>query len=162
MTSAAELRLAELQLELPLAMQLPAGVELPFEFVRIVGDRAIISGHVPQQADGALAGPFGKVGKDVDLAGGQLAARAATLAMLGSLKRELGDLGRIKAWVKVFGMVNAAPDFNRLPAVINACSEIILDVFGPEIGAHARSAVGVAALPFDVAVEIEAEVQISL
>ena len=79
--------------------------------------------------------------------------------MLGSIERALGDLDRIVAWTRVFGMVNSAPGFNRHPAVINGFSDLILDVFGPEIGAHSRSAVGMAELPFDLPVEIEAQVE---
>ena len=85
-------------------------------------------------------------------------ARKVGLAILGSLQRELGDLDRIAGWVRVFGMVNSAPAFDRHPAVINGFSDLILAVFGPETGRHARSAIGVAALPFNIAVEIEGEV----
>ena len=81
--------------------------------------------------------------------------------MLASLKHELGDLDRILAWLRVFGMVNSAPGFNRQPAVINGFSDLILEVYGLEVGQHARSAVGMAGLPFDIPVEIEAEVEIS-
>ena len=88
------------------------------------------------------------------------AARLTGLAILGSLQRELGDLDRIVAWTRVFGMVNSAPGFNRQPAVINGFSDLILDVFGPQTGAHARSAVGLATLPFDIPVEIEGEVEL--
>jgi enamine deaminase RidA (YjgF/YER057c/UK114 family) len=80
--------------------------------------------------------------------------------MLGSLQRELGDLDRVAAWVRVFGMVNAAPGFRDLPAVINGCSDLILDLYGPEAGQHARSAIGVTELPWNVPVEIEAEVEL--
>lgn len=82
------------------------------------------------------------------------------LAMLGSLKRELGDLDRVTAWLRVFGMVNSAPEFARQPAVINGFSELIVALYGETAGAHARSAVGLAALPFNIPVEIEAEVEI--
>jgi hypothetical protein len=83
------------------------------------------------------------------------------LAMLASLKRELGDLDRIAAWLRVFGMVNSAPDFTLQPNVINGCSDLLIDLFGTEIGQHARSAVGLAALPFNIPVEIEAEVRLT-
>jgi enamine deaminase RidA (YjgF/YER057c/UK114 family) len=82
------------------------------------------------------------------------------LAMLGSLQRELGDLDRITSWLRVLGMANMAPGFNQTSAVINGFSELIVEVFGPEAGIHARSAIGVAELPFNVPVEIEAEVEI--
>ncbi|HPP84231.1 MAG TPA: RidA family protein, partial [Rubrivivax sp.] len=86
--------------------------------------------------------------------------RLTALAILGSLKRELGSLERIAAWVRVFGMVNSAPGFDRQPAVINGFSDLILELFGSERGAHARSAVGMAGLPFGIPVEIEAEVEL--
>jgi enamine deaminase RidA (YjgF/YER057c/UK114 family) len=81
--------------------------------------------------------------------------------MLGSLERELGDLDRVAAWVRVLGMVNAAPGFTALAPVMNGFSELILELYGPERGAHARCAVGMAELPFDVPVEIEAEVEVA-
>ena len=153
-------RLASLQIVLPSPTQLPPGAVLPFPWVRIVGTRALISGHGPTLADGSLALPLGKVGLDVTEAQACQAARLTGLAILGSLQRELGDLDRIVAWTRVFGMVNSAPGFNRQPAVINGFSDLILDVFGPQAGAHARSAVGLAALPFDIPVEIEGEVEL--
>lgn len=156
-----ETRLAELGLKLPPAVKAPPGVVLPFRFVRVLGNRALVSGHSPQAADGSVAGPFGKVGRDLTVEQGYEAARLTTLSMLGSLQRELGDLDRIKQWVRVFGMVNSAPGFDRQPAVINGCSDLILQLWGDEAGAHARSAVGMAELPFGIPVEIEGEVEIS-
>ncbi len=88
------------------------------------------------------------------------AARSTLLSILGSLHRALGDLDRIVGWVRVFGMVNSAPGFDRQPAVINGCSDLLLELFGPDVGAHTRSAVGMAALPFGIPVEIEGEVTI--
>jgi len=82
------------------------------------------------------------------------------LSVLGSLSRALGDLDRIVAWSRVFGMVNSAPGFNQLPSVINGFSDLILQVFGPVVGAHCRSAVGMAELPFNIPVEIEGEVEL--
>ena len=154
-----ERRLRELGLELPPAVVPPAGVRLPFRPVRIVGDRALVSGHGPQNADGTSAGPFGKVGAQVSLEEAYRSARLTAVSMLGSLSRELGDLDRIVAWVRVFGMVNSAPGFTHQPAVINGFSDLIIDLFG-EAGAHARSAVGMAELPFDLPVEVEAELLI--
>ena len=151
-----ERRLAELGLVLPP----PVPVELPFPWVRVHGDRAYVSGHGPLLPDGALAGPFGKVGGDLTLEEGYQAARLTALAILGSLQRALGDLDRVTAWLKVLGMVNVAPGFNQTPAVINGFSDLILELWGEEAGQHARSAVGMAALPFDIPVEIEAEVEI--
>jgi enamine deaminase RidA (YjgF/YER057c/UK114 family) len=151
-------RLQALGLTLPAPLQLPPGAQLPFPWVRVVGSRAVFSGHGPTRADGALALPVGRVGVEVTLEQAYQAARLTGLAILGSLQRELGSLDRIAAWVRVFGMVNSAPGFNRQPAVINGFTDLIVEVFGPERGAHARSAVGMAALPFDIPVEIEGEV----
>jgi len=153
-------RLRELGLVLPPPLKLPPGMALPFPWVRVVGTRALISGHGPTEADGSLAKPLGKVGREVTPEQAHAAARLTALGILGSLERALGDLDRIAAWVRVFGMVNSAPGFNRQPAVINGFSDLILDVFGPERGAHARSAVGLAELPFDIPVEIEGEVEL--
>jgi hypothetical protein len=153
-------RLRALGLVLPEPLQVPPGMTLPFAMVRVVGTRALISGHGPTNVDGSLALPLGKVGTDVSLEQGYAAARLTGLAILGSLRRELGSLARIARWSRVFGMVNSAPGFNRQPAVINGFSELILSVFGPEIGAHSRSAVGMAELPFDIPVEIEGEVEL--
>jgi enamine deaminase RidA (YjgF/YER057c/UK114 family) len=155
-----EQRLVDRGLTLPPAYQVPPGVRLPFQVVRIVGERAFIAGHGPQHPDGEQAGPFGKVGAELTEEQGYLAARLTVLSILGSLQRALGDLDRITAWGRIFGMVNCAPGFNRMPAVINGCSDLILELFGPEVGAHARSAVGMAGLPFDIPVEIEGEVMI--
>lgn len=156
-----EARLAELGLTLPPAVKPPSGVALPFRFVRVIGTRALISGHSPQAADGTIAGPFGKVGRDLPVEQGYEAARSTALSILGSLERELGDLDRITNWVRVFGMVNSAPGFDKQPAVINGCSDLILQLWGEDAGAHARSAVGMAELPFGIPVEIEAEVEIA-
>jgi len=155
-----EQRLKSLGLVLPRPLQLPPGVVLPFPWVRVMGTRALVSGHGPTQADGSLAPPLGKVGREVSLEQAHAAARLTGLAILGSLQRELGSLDRIKGWTRVFGMVNSAPGFNRQPAVINGFSELILEVFGPQRGAHARSAVGLAELPFNIPVEIECEVEL--
>jgi enamine deaminase RidA (YjgF/YER057c/UK114 family) len=139
---------------------LPAGVTLPFPWVRVHGDRAYVSGHGPQNADGSLAMPLGKVGLDVSVEQARHAARLTALALLGSLKRELGDLDRVSAWLRVFGMVNSAPGFRQQPSVINGFTDLIVELYGPQRGPHARSAVGLAELPFGIPVEIEAEVAI--
>ena len=155
-----ENRLAEMGLTLPPPVKVPPGVKLPFSFVRVHEGIAYVSGHGPQQADGSVAGPFGKVGVEVSVEQGYDLAKAVALSMLGSLQRELGDLDRVTAWLRLFGMVNCAPDFAQQPAVINGCSDLILALYGAEGGAHARSAVGMASLPFNMAVEIEATVAI--
>lgn len=156
-----EERVQALGLVLPPPIKVPAGLVLPFQFVRVVGRRAFIAGHGPQGPDGAIAPPFGKVGREVTLEQGNAAARLTALAILGSLKRTLGDLDRIAAWCRVFGMVNSAPGFNQQPRVINGFSDLIIELFGKEIGAHSRSAIGMAELPFDMPVEIEAEVELA-
>jgi enamine deaminase RidA (YjgF/YER057c/UK114 family) len=97
---------------------------------------------------------------DVSEAGAYESARLVALAILASLERELGDLDRIEAWLRVFGMVNSAPGFDRQPNVINGFSDLVLELYTPEAGHHARSAVGMAALPLGAPVEIEAEVLI--
>ena len=133
MTDAIEERLAQLGYVLPKPLQLPAGVTLPFAWVRVVGSRAIFSGHGPTNADGSLAHPLGKVGAEVSEEQAHVAARLTGLAILGSLKRELGTLDRIACWTRVFGH---------------------------DRGTHARSAVGLAELPFRIPVEIEGEVEL--
>ena len=160
MSRVVEDRLRALGLVLPPRMQPPPGMLFPFQFVRVVGSRALISGHGPQNPDGSIAEPRGKVGRELSLEQGYAAARLTALSILGSLHRSLGDLDRIKAWTRVFGMVNSAPGFNRQPSVINGFSDLILELFGSEIGAHSRSAVGMAELPVDIPVEIEGEVEL--
>jgi enamine deaminase RidA (YjgF/YER057c/UK114 family) len=155
-----ESKLHELGLTLPGPLVLPPGVTLPFPWVRVHGSRAFISGHGPQNADGSLARPLGKVGAEVTLEQARVAARLVGLSILASLKRELGDLDRISAWLRVLGMVNSAPGFNQQPSVINGFTDLIVQLYGPQRGQHARSAVGMAQLPFDIPVEIEGEVEI--
>jgi enamine deaminase RidA (YjgF/YER057c/UK114 family) len=155
-----EARLAALGLRLPAPIKLPPGVTLSFPWVRVHGDRAFVSGHGALADDGALAHPLGKVGRELTLEQGYESAKLTGLAILASLKAELGDLDRVAAWLRVFGMVNCGAGFNRMPLVINGFSDLIVSLYGAERGAHARSAVGMASLPFDLPVEIEAEVAI--
>jgi len=154
MADSAEQRLTELGIELPKPMQT---ANLPFELIRLDGKHAYLSGHVPLAADGTMAKPLGKVGADLTVEDGYQAARLVALGFLATIRQAVGSLDEVAGWLKLFGMVNAAPGFNNLPAVINGASELVLEVFGPETGAHARSAVGMAELPFSVPVEIEAE-----
>lgn len=156
-----ESKLTAMGLVLPPPLTPPPGVVLPFAFVRLVGARALISGHGPQEPDGSLGRPLGKLGADLSIEQGYRAARLTALSILGSLKRAIGDLDRVRAWTRVFGMVNSAPGFNMQPSVINGFSDLILELYGPERGAHSRSAVGLAALPFDIPVEIEGEVELN-
>jgi enamine deaminase RidA (YjgF/YER057c/UK114 family) len=160
-----EQRLAERGLVLPEPMQMPSGMVLPFPWVRLwpaqLPGRAFVSGHGPLLADGSVPRELiGKVGAEVSETDAYEGARLTALAMVSSLQRALGDLDRITGWLRVFGMVNVAPGFTRTPAVINGFSDLILDLWGPDAGAHSRAAIGVAELPLGQAVEIEAEVAI--
>jgi enamine deaminase RidA (YjgF/YER057c/UK114 family) len=146
----AEARIAELKLELPPAPK-PVAVYQPLV---IAGHMAYVSGHGPLKPDKSLI--LGRVGADLDLAAGKLAARQVGLAILATLRSELGSLDRVKRLIKVLGMVNSTPDFRDHPAVINGCSELFADVWGREHGIGARSAVGMGSLPGNIAVEIEA------
>lgn len=154
-----EARLAEMGLALPEPFKVPSHLNLPFAWVRVRGNRAYISGHVAQNADGSMAQPLGKVGADVSPEEGYVAARLVALAHLGSLKRALGDLDRVTAWLRVFAMVNVAPGFNETPRVTNGYSDLILELYGAEIGMHARSSIGMI-LPLNAPVNCEAEVEI--
>ncbi|WP_207540372.1 RidA family protein [Sabulicella rubraurantiaca] len=155
-----EQKLSAMGLELPDPIMLPPGVKLGIRWVRVLGDRAFVSGHAPLAQDGSLAYPLGRVGVEVTQDEAYNAARLAALAMLASLKSALGDLDRIMAWLRVFGMVNTGGQFNAYPLVINGFTDLIVEVFGPERGQHARSAVGMAGLPFNIPILIEAEVLI--
>lgn len=146
----AEARLLELKLELPPAPK-PIAVYRPLV---VAGNMAYVSGHGPLKSDKTLM--CGRLGADLDLAGGKLAARQVGLAILATLRAELGSLDRVQRLIKVLGMVNCTPDFKDHPAVINGCSELFADVFGKENGIGARSAVGMGSLPGNIAVEIEA------
>ncbi|MEO6652458.1 MAG: RidA family protein [Ilumatobacteraceae bacterium] len=155
-----EQRISDLGLTLPPPLRPPPGVVLPFAPVLVIGDRALFSGHGPQAEDGTVGGPLGKVGDDVSVEAGYAAARSTALSVIASLQRALGDLDRITQWTRIFGMVNVAPGFTATPAVINGFSDLVIEVFGPETGAHTRSAVGMAELPFHIPVEVEGEVAI--
>ena len=154
-----EKRLEQRGLELPPALLSPDGA-VRFAWARAYGDRVFISAQGPLRADATLIGPFGRVGAEVTLEQARELARLTTLSLLASLKREIGDLDRVAAWLRVTGYVLTAPDFDRTPLVLNGCSDLLLDLFGPEIGRHARTAVGVAATPFSCPVLIQAEVAI--
>ena len=144
-----EAKLEEMNLALPPAPP-QAGV---YQSMLLVGDHAYYSGHVPLLADGSLL--TGKVGEEIDLEGAQAAARQVGLCILATAKDKLGSLDRIKRVVKLFGMVNCVPDFAQHPQVINGCSELFRDLWGPELGVGVRSAMGAGSLPANVSVEIE-------
>ena len=145
-----EERLAQLHLTLPAAPK-PVAVYRP---VVIAQGLAYVSGHRPLRPDGTTI--KGRVGSDLTLDQGRDAARQVGLAILATLKNELGSLNRVKRLVKLLGMVNSAPEFYDHPKVINGCSELFAQVFGEEHGIGARSAVGMGPLPSNIAVEIEA------
>ena len=144
-----ELKIKELGLELPPAPK-PMGVYKP---VLVIGNFLYVSGQGPLKSDGTLF--KGKVGKELSTEEGKLAARQVGLAMLSTIKANIGELNKIKRLVKVLGMVNSTPDFEQHPSVINGFSELMSDVFGEDYGIGVRSAVGMV-LPGNIAVEIEA------
>jgi enamine deaminase RidA (YjgF/YER057c/UK114 family) len=143
----AEARLLELGIELP-PLAAPVANYLG---CKRVGDLLYVGGHGPVTARGATRG---KVGAAVTLDAARQAARDTALSMLATVRAELGSLDRVREVIKVFGMVNCAPGFNRTPQVLDGCSDVLVEIFG-EAGRHTRSAVGMAELPFDICVEIE-------
>jgi enamine deaminase RidA (YjgF/YER057c/UK114 family) len=143
-------RFEQLNLSLPPAPK-PLGVYKPF---LIVGNFVYVSGHGTVKDDGSLI--IGRIGKDMTMEEGKLAARQVGLAILATLKANLGSFNKIKRVIKVLGMVNAVPEFERHPFVINGCSELFAQVWGEENGIGVRSAVGMGSLPDNIPVEIEA------
>ena len=142
-------KIRELKLELPPAPK-PVAVYKP---VVVVERMAYVSGHGPLKPDKSLI--TGRVGADLSIDQGKAAARQVGLAIIATLKDQ-GLLGKVRRVVKVLGMVNSTPEFREHPAVINGCSELFADFWGPENGIGARSAVGMGSLPGNIAVEIEA------
>jgi len=142
-------------------------VPAPFKFPNpnrtgcvMVGSIVFVSGH-GRDLTGPGVKPFGKVGRDLTVEEGYATARAAALSILASLKLELGDLDRVKRVIRLFGMVNAAPGFDRMPQVIDGASDFFYQLFGPKLGQHARSAVGMAELPHGIPVEINGEFELN-
>jgi enamine deaminase RidA (YjgF/YER057c/UK114 family) len=150
-------RIEELGLTLPRPFAPPPGVEFKFDLVRVHGGLAYVSGHLPVDGDRVLV--QGKVDADVTVEEAYEAARLTGLSILASLNQELGDLDRVRGWVKALGLVNCTPGFSKTPAVVNGFSELILELWG-DAGHHSRSAIGAAELPFDVPVEVEAIVEV--
>jgi enamine deaminase RidA (YjgF/YER057c/UK114 family) len=148
-----EAKLKELGIELPPAVT-PVANYVPA--VR-TGNLVFLSGHGPFDENGTLI--TGKVGSDLTVEQGYQAARQVAIGLLGSLKAAIGDLGKVKQVVKLLGMVNCGPEFTDQPKVINGVSDLLVEVFGQR-GKHARSAVGMNALPLNIAVEIEMIVEI--
>lgn len=151
MSTSADQRFEQLKLTLPPPPK-PMGVYKPF---LIVGNMAYVSGHGTLKEDGSLI--IGRVGKDMDTEAAKLAAHQVGLAIIATLKDNLGSLDRIERVVKVLGMINAEPDFERHPYVINGCSELFQQIWGQEKGVGVRSAVGMGSLPDNIPVEIEAQ-----
>ena len=140
-------RLTELGIELPPLFP-PVGSYLACSRT---GDLLFVGGHGPIDGESTV---IGKVGGDLTLEQGRDAARLTALSILATMLAELGDLDRVRQMVKVLGMVNVAPGFTQTPAVIDGCSDVLVEIFG-DAGRHTRSAVGLAELPFGIAVEIE-------
>ncbi len=159
--SAIENRLAELGHALPEPTRVPEGVHLPFSFVTVRGPRVLISGHPKSNPDGSIGGPFGQLGAEMTTDEGYNAAREIGIAILSNVRAEIGDLDRVTGWLRAVGMVNSASGYSEQHLVINGFSDLIIDVFGTEIGRHSRSAIGTAGLPMNFAIEIEAELEIS-
>ncbi len=149
-----EARLAQLGIELPV----PDAPVANYVKAVTAGSLVFLAGHGP--CGGLNAGNTGKVGGDLTVEEGYVVARWVGICLLASLKREIGDLSRVKRIVRVFGMVNATPDFTAHSQVINGCSDLLEEVFGPAVAKHARAAVGMASLPRDQAVEIEMVVEL--
>ncbi|WP_158969290.1 RidA family protein [Chachezhania sediminis] len=155
MTERPSQRLSALGLVLP-PLRTPAG---HFAFARRHGDLLFLSGQGPGTPD--MASPTGRVGADVSVEDAYGHARLVTLNLLAAAAAELGSIDRISCIIKVLGFVNAVPDFDRHPAVINGCSDLLLEIFGPDAGRHARSAIGAGSLPGQITVEIEMIVAIA-
>ena len=154
-------KLDSLGLKLPQPLKALPNVKTPSAWIRIWKDKAYISGHGPQNPDGSIAGPFGKVGtKDISVEQGYESAKLACLSILGTLKRELGSLDKVVAWLQVRVMVNTVEGFTKTTDVANGFSDLIVELYGPDAGVHARSAIGVQALPVNLPVIIDAVVEV--
>ena len=155
---AIEQRLEDLGLRLPRPMAPPPGHVFPFALVRLSGSHAYVSGHGP--ADGTEYLMQGKVGETLSVEQGYAAARMAALSMLAALKETLGDLDRVAGWLRVVGYVNCTPGFPHTFLVVNGFSDLIVELWG-DAGKHARAAPGVAALPFNIPIVVEATVELA-
>ena len=144
-----ESRLAAMGLALPAPMRVPADVQAKWRQVRVIGNRVVIAGHGPRGADGSYGGPAGKVGGDLTVEQGYDAAKLTALAILGDLKRELGDLDRVNAWVRVFGMVNSAPGFVAQAQVIDGFTDLMIELYGEDSALCPRAVAGMAELAFN-------------
>jgi enamine deaminase RidA (YjgF/YER057c/UK114 family) len=164
-------KLNSLGLSLPKQLQTSSNVKTPPTWIRIRGDKAYISGHGPQNLDGSIAGLFGKVvdfptlsslssTKELSIEQGYKSAKLAGLSILGTLKRNIGNLDKVTAWLQVRVMINTVPGFTQATFVADGFSDLIIKLYGSERGLHARSAIGVQALPLDMPVIIEALAEI--
>jgi enamine deaminase RidA (YjgF/YER057c/UK114 family) len=155
--STIETKLAEMGLELPPRSETPPDVRINFKPVRWSGNVIHVSSQGPQWGRGVRY--YGKVGEDLTAEEGYEAARLAALNLLRLLKDELGDLDRVTRWIRVRGFVNCTPTFTRQSNVMNGFSDLIVELYGEERGMHARTVVGVCALPFNYAIDVEAVVE---
>jgi enamine deaminase RidA (YjgF/YER057c/UK114 family) len=167
-------KLDALGLYLPKELQISSNVKTPPTWIRIRGDKAYISGHGPQNPDGSIAGPFGKVvvaddssnlpstslSKELTIEQAYQSAKLAGLSVLGTLKRNIGNLDKVTAWLQVRVMINTVTGFTQTTFVADGFSDLVIKLYGPERGLHARSAIGVQALPMDLPVIIDALVEI--
>eukprot|EP00428_Durinskia_dybowskii_P064823 CAMPEP_0170378194 /NCGR_PEP_ID=MMETSP0117_2-20130122/12682_1 /TAXON_ID=400756 /ORGANISM="Durinskia baltica, Strain CSIRO CS-38" /LENGTH=175 /DNA_ID=CAMNT_0010633555 /DNA_START=27 /DNA_END=554 /DNA_ORIENTATION=+ len=151
-----EARISQLGYKLPQEPPAPKGNYMGYTKR---GNMIYLAGHLPQKADGSLV--LGRLGENVSVEQGQEAARIATLNMLATVRAACGDLDKVTKIVKVTGFVNSTPDFVAQPSVLNGCSDMFGEIFGIDIGRHARAALGVNTLPLGVAVEIEAIIEVS-
>jgi hypothetical protein len=156
-----EEKLKAMGLALPAAMRFPPNLRVSWRQVRVVGSRAIIAGHGPRAADGTPFGKPGKVGRDLSIEEGYEAAKATGLAILGDLKREIGDLDRVVSWRRVFGMVNSAPGFIGQAAVVDGFTDLMIALFGDDAAICPRAVLGAADLALNAPVIIEGEVEIA-
>jgi len=146
----ADKQLEQSGLQLPPAPE-PRGLYKPY---LITGKYLYLSGHLPLREDNTVI--IGRIGKELTKEEGKSAARQVGLTMLSTIRKNLGSLNKVKRVIKIFGMVNCVPEFGQQPYVINGCSELFADIWGPDNGVGTRSAVGVASLPDNTPVEIEA------
>ena len=155
-----EARLIDLGLSLPEPIKVSQNLHLPFAFVNVRGSRVFISGHPRQSKQGKIDGPYGVVGKDLTTREAKSAAEDIALSALANLKQEIGDLSNVIGWSRVFGMVNSGTEYTEQHLVLNGFSDLIIKLFGEDIGRHSQSAIGVKGLPMNFAIEIEAELEI--
>lgn len=164
-----EAKLKDMGLALPAELKMPPGVRVTWRQIRVVGTRAIIAGHGPRLTDGTpgvegitFEGPGRKVGRDLTVEQGYAAARSVGLSVLADLKRELGDLDRVTAWLRVLGMVNSAPGFALQAMVIDGFTDLMVALYGEESAICPRAAAGMSEMPFNSPIIIEGEVEIRL